>query len=177
MRTRQMLLDAFYELIQEHDFDDITVQMILDRAQLSRGTFYRYYEDKYDLMNSFYRDHVDNLLAQVGETISLRDAMEAVFHHIEQNKRFYRRAVKTRGIDSFADFLEKYSYDFYASRLPTSDDAAALDPETAIAIEMLCSCHIAALRKWVERDCPLSPEAMARVFYSFVPANVKGAIG
>jgi AcrR family transcriptional regulator len=51
-RTRDRLGDALVELLLEKPFDDITVQEVLDRAQVSRSTFYEHFRDKNDLFLS-----------------------------------------------------------------------------------------------------------------------------
>src|SRR5215470_20414517 len=51
-RTRDALGDALVELMQEKPFDTITVQDVLDRAQVGRSTFYSHYSDKDDLLMS-----------------------------------------------------------------------------------------------------------------------------
>ena len=48
-RTRQLLLDAFGQLLTEKSFEDITVQDVTDRATVNRATFYAHFEDKYVL--------------------------------------------------------------------------------------------------------------------------------
>ena len=58
MRTRQILIDAVKSLLEKRQFDDITVQNILDEAGVSRKTFYRYFSDKYDLVNAYYNDYI-----------------------------------------------------------------------------------------------------------------------
>src|SRR5215212_8610866 len=51
-RTRDSLGDALISLMQEKSFDTITVQDVLDRAHVSRSTFYSHYSDKDDLLMS-----------------------------------------------------------------------------------------------------------------------------
>src|SRR5918996_1979067 len=51
-RTRDALGDALVALMQEKPFETITVQDVLDRAHVSRSTFYTHYSDKDDLLMS-----------------------------------------------------------------------------------------------------------------------------
>ena len=51
-RTRDALGDALIALMQEKPFETITVQDVLDRAHVSRSTFYTHYSDKDDLLMS-----------------------------------------------------------------------------------------------------------------------------
>lgn len=50
-RTRQLLLDAFGQLLTEKSFEDITVQDITERATVNRATFYAHFDDKYALLD------------------------------------------------------------------------------------------------------------------------------
>jgi len=46
-------------LMHEKNFDDITVQNVLDRAGVGRSTFYVHYRDKEDLFLSDVEDFLD----------------------------------------------------------------------------------------------------------------------
>ena len=59
LRTRDKLGDALIALMQEKDFDDITVQNVLDRAGVGRSTFYVHYRDKNDLFLSDVEDFLE----------------------------------------------------------------------------------------------------------------------
>jgi AcrR family transcriptional regulator len=50
-RTRQMLVQAFTELIHEKEFTSITVHDITDRADVNRSTFYAHFPDKFALLD------------------------------------------------------------------------------------------------------------------------------
>ena len=49
-RTQQLIADAFVGLMLEKRYDDITVQDILDRADVGRSTFYAHFTDKENLL-------------------------------------------------------------------------------------------------------------------------------
>lgn len=51
-RTRQLLSSALVDLMLQKRYDEITVQNIIDRANVGRSTFYAHYLDKDDLLVS-----------------------------------------------------------------------------------------------------------------------------
>jgi AcrR family transcriptional regulator len=57
-RTRQLLLEAFMELMNEKSFQSITVQDITDRATVNRVTFYAHFQDKYSLLEYTIREMI-----------------------------------------------------------------------------------------------------------------------
>jgi AcrR family transcriptional regulator len=72
-RTRQMLEQAFIELLRTKSFHSLTVQDITVRAQLNRGTFYDHFIDKVDLLDYIIRDVFNRTLEE-------RLAQSTTFH-------------------------------------------------------------------------------------------------
>lgn len=63
-RTRQLLLDALKQLLEEKEFDKISIQDITEAATLNRATFYAHYPDKFALLEQLIRVSFLQLLAQ-----------------------------------------------------------------------------------------------------------------
>src|SRR5919198_534909 len=51
-RTQQLLRSALMSLIQEKGFESLSVQDIIDRANVGRATFYAHFDNKEDLLAS-----------------------------------------------------------------------------------------------------------------------------
>ena len=63
-RTRRLLLDALKRLLEEKEFDKISIQDITEAATLNRATFYAHYPDKFALLEQLIRVSFLDLLAQ-----------------------------------------------------------------------------------------------------------------
>jgi AcrR family transcriptional regulator len=50
-RTRNLILQAFYDLLAQKNFESISVQDVTDKAQINRATFYAHFPDKYALLD------------------------------------------------------------------------------------------------------------------------------
>ncbi len=50
-RTRNLILQAFEDLLAERTFESISVQDVTDKAQINRATFYAHFPDKYALLD------------------------------------------------------------------------------------------------------------------------------
>jgi len=55
-RTRRLLHKALMSLILEKKYESITVQEILDSADVGRSTFYMHFHDKDELLFSGFHD-------------------------------------------------------------------------------------------------------------------------
>ena len=49
---RKQLLDAAWDLFSTNGWDGTTVQAVIDRLEVSKGTFYHYFESKEDLLDA-----------------------------------------------------------------------------------------------------------------------------
>lgn len=61
VKTRRNIEQTFLRLLQDHPFDKITVRMVCEEALVNKGTFYRHYEDKYDLARKTTDDELQRL--------------------------------------------------------------------------------------------------------------------
>lgn len=52
-------------MIEERHFDTITVGEIAERAMVSRSVFYRYYQDKYDLVEKIFEEMVTTVVRDI----------------------------------------------------------------------------------------------------------------
>lgn len=176
MDAKKLMLDSIYQLLQDHAFENISVQMILDHSGVSRATFYRYYQDKYDLMNSYYQIHIDKLLDRIGKEIKWSDGLAEIMIFLDKNKNYYKKAIKVEGPNSFLSFLYQYSFDFYENAYLKHMGIECLDTEALVSIEMLCSGHVSAVIKWLERGCHVPSKQMAEILYVFIPEKIRSIL-
>ena len=51
-RTKEAIVNAFWELLEEKPYNKITVKDIVDRCQINRNTFYYHFHDIPELLES-----------------------------------------------------------------------------------------------------------------------------
>jgi AcrR family transcriptional regulator len=66
LRSRQALMDALAKLLTKKDFDDISIQEISDKADLTRATFYLHYPDKAALLQAMTTARFGEMLRKRG---------------------------------------------------------------------------------------------------------------
>lgn len=105
-RTRDALGDALVALMHEKPFAEITVQHLLDRAGVSRSTFYTHYRDKDDLFLSDVEDFLELMafhLSRQGDRSNRMAPVRELFTHVAEWQEFHGVLVKAGKI---RDFLE-----------------------------------------------------------------------
>ena len=53
IKTLHRIDESLLENLNHYDFPKITVEMLCNEAKINRSTFYKYYKDKYDLLNDY----------------------------------------------------------------------------------------------------------------------------
>jgi AcrR family transcriptional regulator len=93
-RTREVLRRALIDLILDKGYGNVTVQDILDRADVGRSTFYAHYQSKDDLLLSSYADLDDALALEAarvpGETLG---PIRALFHFVDEHRQLFAALV------------------------------------------------------------------------------------
>lgn len=102
-RTRQLLERALLELIEEYNYERITVQQITDRANLGRATFYLHYHDKEQLLLTTLQKLQEDLTRQL-EPLHPSDLLtekqtlsEKIFEHVARYSHLYQVLLSERG--------------------------------------------------------------------------------
>jgi AcrR family transcriptional regulator len=100
-RTRQMLQQAFIEVVHEKGMVATTVQDITKRADVNRGTFYLHFADKYALLVTVIHEHFQHLLTSTlpppfrWDRRNLHLFIQTV---LEDLKRKYRRLLLSHDV-------------------------------------------------------------------------------
>jgi AcrR family transcriptional regulator len=172
-RTRQLLKDALVALIEQKGYEAVTVQDILDRANLGRSTFYAHYTDKDALLFSTFeqlqgafdahtRQLSDGKVSWTGEGL---DLSLALFRYVENNRKLF----KTLFLGQSGDMLRKHVYDYLSTHmrkhLKLAVPAAQLkSPQAEVAVHFLISTFVALLTWWLDKDLTYTAAEMDDLF-------------
>jgi AcrR family transcriptional regulator len=103
-RTEQLLRGALVALVREKGFEALTVQEIIDRANVGRATFYAHFDKKDDLLASGFEDLRAALRARQREAFARGRTIEDrvfgfsrdVFAHTNAHREVFRAMVGKR---------------------------------------------------------------------------------
>ena len=57
-KKQDKILNAINECLMKYDYDNLTINNIVDAAEISRGSFYDYFIDKKDAVDTFVMDYI-----------------------------------------------------------------------------------------------------------------------
>ncbi len=116
-RTHELIQEAFLELTAERGFDAIAVGDIVKRANVNRATFYRHYQDKYDLLDQIFQQVTSQFakdLGPPGEVIPSINPQDPpgrwvkFFEHFAEHERLYGPLLGKKGSSWFATRMRDY---------------------------------------------------------------------
>src|SRR5690554_987423 len=111
--TENMLFKALNDLLQKKTIDKLSVTEIIKEAGISRATFYRYYADKYDLLNSSYRKILERTLFQYHEGVPWEVTEYNLYKEIRDNVKIFQNAIESTDINSLKNYIFDVSMDFH----------------------------------------------------------------
>lgn len=172
MNPKKSIYRAIEKLVSEKPLNKITVQNILDEAEISRGTFYKYFHDKYDLANSFYEAHVTNLIAHEYDGNNWKEVLEQIILFIKNNYQYFQQLRKYKLQGSFWAFLKQYSYDFYSSVYASNSPKAELTPGDTYLIWFVTGGCMDVLGTWMDDNCRYPIPELVDIILSLIPEKM-----
>ena len=177
-RTRSAIREALTEMLALKPVGKITVQELIDRANICRTTFYAHYEDIYDLLSKV----EDDILSEIREGLEGLDqapirveeqypAIEAVVEVYARHEKLIRLLNGPNGDPGFDARLQDTIYDV-TRQLRRLKEGDAFDEER----HRLYSCYvisggISVLNRMISANLPIDPAEAGRVLGAMAAAG------
>ncbi len=188
MKTKREILQAVHALMDEKSFDDITVVDIVNRADISRGTFYLHFEDKYILLGALEEQLIqvisgklDAILIETNDLVEMITTRKTVMLEVLKDLKaeqqtlevLMRTSAKERiqyRIQAIMEQIFKFTYD----TVPHT-----INPNLPIALisKISASIFITMLDYWLEEKMASTPEQILTTCFSLIVRGPMQTIG
>jgi len=186
-RTRRLLREALLALVAEKGYDRVTVQDVLDRADLGRATFYAHFRDKDDLLLSGFDDLREALRSAMALYEEGRHAppglgfetTRALFEHVAAHRALYRGLAGSR---AGALVLRHARAELVAlTHAHFERVAGQRHARPTVPLEVLAEHTVGAmlglLTWWLDADPPYSAQEIAATFERLTTPTVHVGLG
>ena len=162
-RTRHLLSEAFVALMREKGYSAITVNDLIERADIGRSTFYSHYRDKDDL----FVHELDRVIEVLSHRVPQEDELPffpslGLFRHVGEEYELYKALVWTPGLDLLIRHLQKSLSDRIEQGL--QKNARAFDIPLPILANFIAGSFLTLLKWWLENKMIYSAEEMDVIF-------------
>lgn len=177
-KTREAIYQAFTSLLAEKNFNQISVQEIIDRADIGRTTFYAHFETKDFLLKAL----CEELFGHIIDTAmglphghyhySCGSATDSVFlhllRHLQENDRNIIELLCSQNNDLFLRYfksnLKKLILSQYAEKGLLTNSAL---PEDYL-VNHIASSFVEAVSWWISRGQKETPEQLTEYFLATI---------
>ncbi|ARN64294.1 TetR family transcriptional regulator [Leuconostoc mesenteroides subsp. mesenteroides] len=183
--TQQRIMDAFVKLVSEKGFNNLTVSNITRTAKLSRGTFYIYYLDKYDVLEkieTYLLTNMEKLMQiNIDKTISWLDDVDnnklsaeldtyspyrifiQSFDFLDKNRFTLKTLLSKNGDSQFVyklrHLIDEQIDSHYKNIFKDGNEVIPSD----YTHDLLISSLISIIGHWLQKDDPESPAEIAEI--------------
>ncbi len=167
VKTRKAIFDAFKILLETKDYKNISVQDIINEANIGRSTFYSHFETKDDLLKSMCEDifeHVfsDSLTKEKTHDFSdgkhkLKDLIAHILYHVKSIEDYIKIARKDQSTNLIIGYFEENIKNIFIDEVIKLNQDIPRD----YIISQATSSFSNTIIWWLENEEGYSPELVA----------------
>lgn len=174
-KSKKALKNALITLMDQKNFKDITITNIVELADVNRGTFYRHYQYKEDLLEDLTNDVLTDLIwayrfpyvhLETFDVSTLTAKSIKIFEHVQRHALFYKLVFSS-------DFLNDYQQRIYQTLKNVNKEDfeyALIDPHINrnLHISYQANAIVGMIMEWVKEDFCYPCEYMAEQLLAFI---------
>ncbi len=170
--TLFLFAKAIKTLIKKQPLDKITVTDIVSTAGKTRQTFYRHFQDKYDLVNWYFEKLVLKSFEEMNQGGTLQEALNLKFAFIEQEHAFFKEAFKSNDYNNLIHYDFCCIYDFYKEYI-RKNTGKTIPSDIDFLLKMYCRGSVDMTVEWVLNDMPILKEEIVNYLIDAIPDKLK----
>ncbi|MBQ4546721.1 MAG: TetR/AcrR family transcriptional regulator C-terminal domain-containing protein [Oscillospiraceae bacterium] len=170
--TKKAIADTFMELCETNKVEKITVRQIIETAGIAKQTFYRYFNDKADLMNFVYERQVKITNTRIfSSEKNLYDNSIDLLQYILKHKKYFSVIVDYETQNSFPNYFYDSAFEFYCNYL--KKNSIDLTEENIAIISFNCAGAQKLLINWIKHGMKEEPEQVVNHIINCMPQKLK----
>jgi len=175
-KTQQAIFTALRRLLAVKRFEHITVQEIIDEANVGRSTFYAHFETKDALLQAMCTDifhHVfsDELNSEKTHDFSmnnldLQSKLTHILYHFKDNEKDMKSLLASASGALFVDYFQKYLRQIFEDYA----QCFTVDVPGKYLYRHLAASFVETVKWWFEEGLSLSPEEVSACYMKVIPS-------
>lgn len=166
VQTRQVLQQAFMELLTAKPLEKITIREIAATAGVGYNTFFRHYTSKELLLNEMAVDEINDLIELCMSVIDASDSLQAaqaLFRYVEGHDALWSTLLNGGAAATLRDVFIQRLREMADGRMHTTDSYPA-----EIGVKLVAAGTIEILAWWLEQNPRVAVEEVAGIYDELV---------
>lgn len=183
-KTREAILGAFSALLEKHPYERITVQEILDAADVGRSTFYAHFETKDFLIQGLCEELFGHIvdtamgLPQEYYRCTCGVAGDSVFlhllRHLAENDRHILALLSSPNNELFLRYFKSCLYRLVRTQLVGSGRVDAPGVPEELLVRHISASFVETVGWWLSEGRRHTPEELAGYFEAMLGKDFTG---
>ena len=177
-KTRTAIFSAFTSLLAEKSYSKITVQEIIDAANVGRTTFYAHFETKDDLLKELCEELFGHIIGSAMDCTHTHglysdgSAPESVFchllQHLQENDRNIIALLSCESGEMFLRFFKDSLNELVRSQFINQNRKANTDIPEDFLINHISGSFVEMVLWWIRGHRKQTPEDLDRYFRAVI---------
>lgn len=174
-KSQRAIESALIELMKQKDFGEITINSIAEKADVSRGTIYLNYEDKYHILEKCINEELNKLMESCmpnendNNNLNLQTLLLRSLEYIAANSYVFITLLENIGVQTFRDKLLSMVRDSMFAQLNLTGINKDMNRE--IFIQFWSVAIIGIIEWWVKNSMPYSSEEITEHLFNLLSRN------
>ena len=165
------LADAMKVCMKTMPVEKITVGEIVAEGKTTRQTFYRNFQDKYDLINWYFDKLLAKSFEHMGQGRTVYDALVKKFTYIQEEQTFFAAAFRYDEQNSLRQHDFELILEFYETII-CEKTGKIPGKNIQFLLEMYCQSSIYMTIRWVTGELTCTPEKLALLLVDGMPGKL-----
>lgn len=180
-KTRAAIFEAFIELLDKKSYSAISVQEIIDTADVGRATFYSHFETKDFLLKELCRELFGHI---TGKEESFHSGCNYtgcnrqgsvflhLFEHLKNNDDNVLKLLSSQNNELFLSYFKESLNEMIESEITFINKSDKLLPRDLL-LNHVSSTFVNSVTWWIKGGKKESPETMVGYFYTLLDGIIK----
>ena len=165
------LANAMKECMVSSPVEKITVKEICDTCGVTRQTFYRNFQDKYDLINWYFDKILIESFHQMGEGSTVYESLVKKFEYIRMEHLFFKAAFKNDEQNNLKEHDFELIRQFYIDQIEGKSHRK-ISEKLLFQLEMYCQGSVFMTTQWVLDNKNFTPQELAGLLADAMPKEL-----
>lgn len=179
-KTRGQLRSALLALLKEKRYEDISVQDIIERADVARSTFYGHYMDKDDLLTGqqgIFAEHLgQQVTAHAGGQGATAFSARLWFEHVQAQAEILKLIAKDSALALAMQTLRSIIRRNVQADLQSHATAETEQMPLTVLVEYVTDTLMTLIQWWFKDGMRRTPEQMDALFQQLVLPGLGAAL-